>query len=287
MCSPAPPDISGAARLYETDDFKSYWYSGKAEINSYKLIQSRYGEPREGSAVLIFVTEDFSRKKQVKLDEPESSGDDKVNVLKMNFMKNFVTGIYPYSMMLSVFKPVNERLHAVKAAMSSQEWCGQVFSQMNLDGSHYKFTGHSYFENEGEEKLSIEAIWLEDELWNQIRLDPSDLPVGEIRIIPGLFFIRLRHSEMKPVHASITSSILDDRILYSIDYVEQGRKLIISYQKIFPHQILGWEETFVERGQTLVTRAALDKTLMLDYWTKNKNEFQYLRDSLGLSRKNF
>jgi hypothetical protein len=54
--------------LYETEAFKNYWYKGKAEVNSYNLLQSRYGEVREGKAMLLFVTEDFSKKKQVKLD---------------------------------------------------------------------------------------------------------------------------------------------------------------------------------------------------------------------------
>ena len=40
--------------------FGDYWYQGKAELASYDLNQSRYGEIRNGHAVLIFLTEDFS-----------------------------------------------------------------------------------------------------------------------------------------------------------------------------------------------------------------------------------
>ena len=32
----------------------------------------------------------------------------------------------------------------------------------------------------------------------------------------------------------------------------------------------------------MTSAATLDKTLYTDYWTKNKNEFQHLRDSLSL-----
>ena len=42
--------------------FDNYWHAGKAELNSYNLTQSRYGEARAGKAVLIFVTEDVSKK---------------------------------------------------------------------------------------------------------------------------------------------------------------------------------------------------------------------------------
>jgi len=82
-----------------SQQFKDYWYDGTAEINSYELQQSRYGQLHQGHAVLIFVTEDFSRSKQVKLDGPGNAVDDKASVLKLNLTKKFNTGIYPYAMM--------------------------------------------------------------------------------------------------------------------------------------------------------------------------------------------
>lgn len=285
-CTPLPSSpIGGILKPYETDEFKSYWYAGKAEINSYKLNQSRYGENRDGKAILIFVTEDFSRKKQVKLDNPSDNGADKVGVLKLNFTKNFVTGIYPYSMMLSVFSPIDrsKQQQALKVTMSSQEWCGHVFSQMNLAGSRYSFVGHSYFEKEGEQKISLASAFLEDELWNTIRLDHESLPVGDVKLIPGLFFSRLNHTEFKSLNATLAKTEQGDVISYSVSFLDQERNLVIHYQKTFPYRILGWDETFTERGEKRETRAVLDKTLTVDYWKKNKNEFRYLRDSLGLS----
>ncbi len=70
-----------------SEEFTQKWYTGKAEISSYDLQQARYGELRNGEAALIFVTEDFSTEKLVKLDEPEKTND-KLRVLKMN--SNFV-----------------------------------------------------------------------------------------------------------------------------------------------------------------------------------------------------
>ena len=287
--SPTPSQKNGVSKLYETGSFKAYWYSGTAEISSYKLNQSRYGENRAGKAMLIFVTEDFSRKKQVKLDDPSTAGEDKVSVLKMNFTKSFVTGIYPYSMMLSVFSPISRNLqpHSLKVTMSSQEWCGQVFSQMNLYGKRFEIMGHSYFEQDGESKTSLAATWLEDELWNVIRLDPENLPVGNVEIIPGLFFTRLKHTDLKLLKATIDKSENGQEVHYSINLPEQERRLVIRYHKEFPHKILGWVESFTERGQNQQTSAVLDKTIRIDYWKKNKNEFRYLRDSLGLSPTNF
>ena len=51
-----------------SEEFKEYWFAGKAEITSYKLEQARYGELRDGSAVLIYVTEPFLADKQVKVN---------------------------------------------------------------------------------------------------------------------------------------------------------------------------------------------------------------------------
>ena len=192
-------------------------------------------------------------------------------------------------MMLSVFSPIEKApyAHALKITMSSQEWCGHVFSQMNLGGSRYSFVGHSYFEKEGEERFSLKSDILEDELWNAIRLDPENLPIGDVKLIPGLFFTRLKHSDLKSLNASIGKSESGDVVSYALSIPDQERNLIIHYQKKFPHKILGWEESFCEHGQKRETRAVLDKTLVIDYWRKNKNEFQYLRDSLGLSPNNY
>lgn len=97
--------IKNTAKLEK--EFTDYWYSGKAELSSYELKQSRYGEIRTGEVVLVFVTEPFSLKKQVKLDNPTKAGKDNVSVLKLNQVRKFKTGIYDYSIMTSTFTPVD------------------------------------------------------------------------------------------------------------------------------------------------------------------------------------
>ena len=289
QCDQQASSQAGTKRpgLYEKEEFKNYWYAGKAEVSSYMLDQARYGESRSGKAMLIFVTEDFSKKKQVKLDEPDKAGEDKVSVLKMNFTKNFVTGIYPYSMMLSVFTPVsrNQFPNSLKVTMTSQEWCGHVFSQLNLRSNKYSVESYSYFEQEGDSKFSLDKTMLEDELWNMIRLDPESLPEGKFKLIPGLFYTRLKHTDLKSLEVTGTLSAEGDNMKYTIVYPD--RKLSILYQKKFPHQIMGWEEEFEEWGKSATTKATLDKTLYIDYWRMNKTENQPLRDSLGLSPNNY
>ena len=274
----APPQTA----VYQSKEFHNYWHAGKAEVNSYNLIQSRYGEERPGKAVLIFVTEDLSKKTHVKLEDPSRGR--KINVLKLNFTKNFITGIYPYSLMLSVFTPTNREKEpaSLKAMMSSQEWCGQMYTQLNLRGNRYAVKSHSYFEHEADQQFSLRQELLEDEIWNHVRLDHVHLPVGEIKVIPGLFYTRLQHVPLKALNA-IAERIQSDTVnTYKISYPEQERTMTIRYEKEFPHKILGWDETWKEDGKTMRTSAQLDKTLYTDYWTKNSNDFLYLRDSLNL-----
>ena len=280
---PAPP----------SEEFQQTWYAGKAELSSYDLQQARYGEVRNGEAVLIFVTEDFSTDKLVKLDEPEKTND-KVRVLKMNMTKKFVTGIYPYSMMLSVFTPVSKegKEKIIKADCSSQEWCGQTFSQLKLDGSNYNWQLHSYFEKEGEQNKKVDATLLEDELWNRIRIHPEGLPQGKISVLPGLLWQRLSHIEMKEEEAVITLSksdtffIKDKNVqMYTIFYPAAQRTLQIYFQSVFPHEIVGWQETYPDGfadKKMLTTKAIIKKTIWLDYWKHNANADSTYRDTLQL-----
>jgi hypothetical protein len=278
-------------------DFKSFWYAGKAEVSSYQLTQARYGELRKGEAELIFVTEDFSCSKQVKLDNPQSAQNDAVSVLKMNMVKKFNTGIYPYSMMLSVFSPVAGG-HAIKTTSSVQEWCGQTFTQFNLKDSSYHVQLHSYFESEGEADTTLALNWQEDEIWTLLRINPSSVPTGDINMIPGAMSQRLRHSPILPVEAKATIRTADSAEaarfgnaslkVYTLNYLSEKRSLSIFFTDKFPYSIEGWEEVypdgFGDNKKMLTTVAVKKKTIMVDYWKHNSESDSVMRDSLGLMR---
>ncbi len=269
----------------DNTEFNEYWYAGKAEVASYALKQSRYGEIHDGDAVLIFVTEPFSRSRQVKLDYPDRAGNDKLTVMKLNYVKKFNTGLYPYSMMLSAFTPVDTWNHpkTVKVTASMQEWCGQAYTQINLKKDAYAVESYSYFEQEGDRDFTIGDAFLEDEIFNRIRLDHKTLPVGEFKMVPGLFFTRLKHENLKPqkVTAQLKKNTAD--LTYAVNFQESGRTLEINFQKKFPYQILSWKETYRGIGNNaLTTEATLKKQLFTDYWTKNNRTDTYLRDSLQL-----
>ena len=279
------PAVPAQQVKMDAGTFNDYWYAGKAEVISYKLKQSRYGEIHNGDAVLIFVTEPFSKSKQVKLDYPSKAGEDNVTVMKLNYTKKFNTGLYPYSMMLSAFTPVDTYHHpkTLKVTTSVQEWCGQAYTQMNLAKDKYEVNAFSYFEQEGDQEFAIDGAVLEDEIFNRIRLDHQSLPTGEFKMVPGLFFARLKHEDLKPqkVKAQLLES--DGTYTYSVNFEKDDRILNINFEKQFPYQITGWEETYHGVGNNkLTTTAELNRLLYTDYWTKNNRTDTYLRDSLGL-----
>jgi hypothetical protein len=262
--------------------FSDYWYNGEAEINSYELSQSRYGGTHDGSTVLVFVAEDFSKSKHVKLDEPHKHKSDAVRIIKLNTSKEFVTGIYKYTMMNSVYMPVDhkEYPHSLKLTSSTLEWCGQSFMQSNWKGNRYEVQEFSYFESEGDSKYSLANGWLEDELWTLIRIAPNTLPIGEIKMITSASYVRLAHCKNK-VYDAMTSLISSEtHYTYSIHYPELKRTLDIDFETAFPYKILGWREVTAENE---ITTGRLLKTVMSDYWNKHQPSDEILRDSLNLN----
>ncbi len=262
-------------------EFKDYWYAGKAEITSYQLLQERYGELREGTVVNVFVTEDFLPSVQVKAN---NYAEENIPVLKMNSTKKFLTGIYPYSIMTSTFNPVNTNKHALKISHSVQEWCGQVYAQLN-NRDDFEVKSHSYFEGEADLEVSLPKTWLENELWNLIRINPEDLPTGDISIIPSFEYLRLRHKEpaAHPAFGSLKQG--DSLTTYSINYPGLQRQLTIYFNSNFPYEIEEWEETNASNPKDtlrLKTTATKLKRIRSAYWTQNSNKHIALRDSLEL-----
>ena len=265
-----------------SQEFKKYWYAGNAEITSYELEQARYGEIRTGKSVLIYVTEPFLPGKQVKADR---SNPGNVQVLKLNATKKYLTGIYPYSIMSSTFYPVSDNQHAIKTSLSVQEWCGHVYSQIN-NRDKFEFTSHSYFEREADENLSIDKNILENEIWTKIRINPGDLPTGNLKMVPSLEYLRLRHKEFGAYNATASLETQGEKSIYTISYPELERTLSITYSSAFPYTIESWSEEFKSgfgpNARTLETKATRLKSLKTPYWGQNGNDDLVLRDSLGL-----
>lgn len=253
-----------------SQEFKDYWFAGIAEICEYDLTQARYGELRKGSATLVFVTESYSKAEHLKIDGIVDEPDDKVEVFKLNFTKNFVTGTYPYHMMTSVFTPIDRYKfpNSFRITNTCQEWCGQTFTRIDLD-EKINYQLYSYFPDEGEQEFTFEPVYTEDEIWNLIRIEPDALPTGEFEIIEGTMYQRLsRHTpSVQPVHGELRPA--DNGVReYQLTY--EDRELVILFEDVFPYTILEWSEIYKDGTKddspVLTTTAVLSSVTQQDFW---------------------
>ncbi|MBR9974894.1 MAG: septum formation inhibitor Maf [Bacteroidetes bacterium] len=286
----APTALPGVA---PTPAFNGHWRQGKAEISRFELEQERYGEIRQGEAMLVYVVEPFLPETQVKY-EGHPAPDRHESVLKLNLTRKFHTGIYPYSMMTSVFSPLSDPGgHPYKITQSSQEWCGHTFTQVNNRGDHFDVRSFSYFQDEGDERFRMDSTITEDELWMRVRLDPASLHTGTVSIIPRLDHQRMRHTGFRAETATARVRRISDAgssdaavLEYELRYAELPRVLRLRFEEDFPHRIVGWEEE-LRKGDgddaiVLTTRARLTNEMMSDYWNRNSHADSTLRKELGM-----
>lgn len=279
-----PISFQQAEAPHQNTPFDTYWLEGSGEINSYELKQMSFGELHLGKAILVFNVEDFSKSKQVRLDYPEKAGSDAVKVLKSNQIRQFQTGVYGNSIMQSVFTPIDLEKHpnSMKVTTSIQNWMGQVFTQLNLRPYQYLFKINSHLETEADQEFQLSKAFLEDEIWNNIRINPDDLPTGSIQIIPSMITARLRHLALGVEDARASLQKGKEFSTYEVNFIESERQLKIKFRTAFPHVIEGWEESYQENGKKLSTSATLIKNKQLEYWNRRFNSDRKLRTELGL-----
>lgn len=291
--SPAKSSMDADAKaIFAKSETKlgDYWYQGKAEISRFTLEQNRYKDVHPGEAILIFVTEDFLTDKQVKNERYENPNS--TPILKNNFLRKFTTGIYDYSIMTSVFTPVETRKYpqTLKVTSSSQEWCGQTFMQLNFRKNAYRMQLHSYFEAEGDQDKKVSYAMLEDELLNRIRMNPASLPTGDFEMYPSTTYARLKHTSFEPqaVKASLSDYQGDtftgnNLQSYKVAFPDLNRELEIVFEKKSPYKIAGWKDRYPSAFDQQVRETIAKRThlIMSDYWNKNSLEDHELRSELG------
>ncbi|PHL00256.1 septum formation inhibitor Maf [Neolewinella marina] len=266
-------------------ELSDYWYQGEAELNVYDLEQARYGELREGQAVLIQVTEPFLAGRQVKDEGHNTEAGGSTTVLKTNLIRRFVTGIYDYSVMTSVFTPTDGQAfpRTLKVTTSSQDWCGQSYTQLNHTGGEaWRMELRSYFEREGDQTESLAADFLEDEVFNRIRIG-GELPEGRFSVIPATGYLLMTHQPYTASPAEATNTAQGDSLrTYTLAFSELKRTLEVTYEAAPPYTIRGWKETYPSGDQLLTTTATLSSQRTEPYWSQNANANLPLRAELGL-----
>jgi len=258
--------------------FWAHWGDGRAELNGYRLVQPRYGEPRTGSAVDIFVTEDFSDSLRVKADPGKHPASDVYPVMKLNALRHFQTGIYDYKVMTSSFARVASGWPIAKVSFSSQEWCGHVYHQILPRGVKVDGVFHSYFDGEADGRDDLpqpEGGVYEDALpimlrgWGTVYLRP-----GESRkapFLPSLLHARLDHKKLAWGQATISRSAETTRVKVPAGSYdawvwrvaeEGGRTFTYQIEAAAPYRLVRWS---TDAGE----EASLLGSTRLAYWKLN------------------
>jgi len=277
----AHPALPARPSARATPAFWQTWGDGKAELSGYRATVMRYGAPREAEIVLVYVTEPLDRATLIKDDEAGARG---VPVLKLNFSEKFQTGIYPYSLMTSVFAPVDgylpTRFAPVKVTLSVQEWCGHVFHGVWAGEHAYESQIISYFASEGEHTETIEAgvgALYEDALFIQLReLDGAFANGGDWSgpIVPRLWNARRAHTPLRPVAARITRTHRDGGIdRFTLTYASVERTFDV--EQTAAKRVVAWTANDGEHGEIL-------RTARLPYWGLNDPGNESYREQLGL-----
>ena len=275
--------VTGEPEATAGSRFWDHWGDGRAELSSYRIRTRRYGEPRQGELVLIYVTEPHDRRTWIKDDDAREPH--RVEVLKLNASLKFLTGIYPYSVMTSVFSPVDDwggaRFRPTKISLSVQEWCGSYRHELWPGTEVYRYLRLSYFAGEGETVGRAEApggTLYGDALLIQLReLDGAFAGGGDWEgwIVPSLWDVRRGHGSAEPVRATITRGSLEDPAgtRFTIRYGDDVQR--VDVEAVYPHRILGWTTS---RGDTV----ELVESRRLPYWRLNDPEGSRFRSDLGL-----
>jgi hypothetical protein len=276
----APPPTASPA-------FWKTWGDGKAELSGYAVTASRYGAPREGRVVLIYVTEPMDRRNWIKDDLGDVPASERVNVMKLNAVLKFQTGIYPYSVMTSVFAPVDgwaqERFAPAKIVMSAQEWCGLVYQRVLPAPLAFTNELRSYFHADGDRDTTVPVspgTLYEDALLIQLRELDGPFAGGKNwsgSIVPSLWSHRKSHTALAPVSATIKREDATREGVPVTRFTLTYGAVATTYdvEKAAPRRILAWKSNAGDEGRLL-------KTARLPYWQLNgPGDEKYLRQ-LGL-----
>jgi len=275
-CSAAPGDRANPSGppVPASSEFWTRWGDGRAELAAYDVTVMRYGAPRAGRAVLIWVTEPMDARTWIKDDRGTVPPEHRVNVLKLNHTLSFRTGIYPYSVMTSAFSPVDglfpERFAPAKISFTAQEWCGHVYQALEIERGRFHDEIDSYFQSEGERARTVKTApgtLYEDALWIQLRELDGPFHGGEDwsgDLVPTLWSSRKAHAEIAAVPATIRREEAErDGAPVTRFVLEAGSVTkTIDVERALPHRLLGWETSEGERGAVL-------GSARLPYWQLN------------------
>ena len=267
--------------------FWDTWGDGKGELDAYRLVTPRYGAPRTGYALHVFVTETFTDAQRVKSDGGHR---DEFPVLKLNELRRFQTGIYDYSLMTSTFVPLDGRLgvgQPTKVAFSAQEWCGTVFEELLVDPGSARRRRHSYFDGEGDvdDRIALPSgAILADTLPIVVRGIVGPTPVGDHPVFPTVAAERLGHNGLTAQNGTLTvaTSIGSTTVpagtfptrAVTLQTADGGRTTW-QVEEAASHRIVAWERSDGEHAELVGSTRE-------PYWQEHDPGGEVFLEKLGL-----
>ena len=217
--------------------FTDYWNKGKIEITKYEL--------KEDSILVGEGSLTFSIDYVIGVNKTDS-----IQVLHSDFLGKIHKENYDYSAMTSTYSPLNQTLrsHATKVINSVQEPAINSFLELSQIPKSYEIESENTFKEITKKHFILERKNLEDELWAKIRMNPNDLPTGDIEIIPSFAYWQ---SVRKSPNVYEAKAVLKDYLgteftgkklkIYNLDYPDLKRNLSIVFEGDFPFEIVGWK----------------------------------------------
>jgi hypothetical protein len=217
--------------------FIDYWKNNKIEITKYDLKEDSISVGEGSSTFNIDYVEGVNKT-------------DSIQTLHSDFTGKIHKENYDYSAMTSTYLPLNLTLrsHAMKVINSVQEPTGNSFLELSQIPKSYEIIAKNTFKEKTKEHFILERKNLEDELWAKIRMNPNDLPLGDIEIIPSFAYWQ---STRKSPNIYEVKAELNDYAgteftgkklkIYTLDYPDLKRNLSIVFEGKFPFEIVGWK----------------------------------------------
>jgi hypothetical protein len=223
------------------------------------------------------------------------------NVLKLNRVKRFQTGIYAYSIMTSVFTPLSPARARgasfgvgapLKITFTAQECCGMTFQQLNRQADKTMLSqSNSYFESESDRRETLKAdetTLFGDDIFIVARELIKPLQTGSYTYYPTLEHARVSHQALAPTQITVAKQRARRANLLSggaqtdvVEWTFSGKNFrwTLAVEQSYPRRILAFH--YEENGKT-VEKAEIKGSERLPYWQLNANGNESYLRSLGI-----
>jgi hypothetical protein len=255
---PDPAPLAGRDTPWRTS---SIWDDGKAEFAAYAVAWPRYGKVRQGRGLLISVKEPWAPDLDVKADKPRPDGFD---VLKLNHIRDFETGIYAYHQMASAFIRRDTGVLRKLSVMSS-EACGLTTALM----TNGRLRTASYWDGQGERTHDWPADAIPEDALPLMLRDAVTGPVPDFLLLaPSFMSVKtptvsatrwtVKREETNAPDAAGTP-VPAIRLRLEAD----DRTHTLVFAREVPHVLLSWHQP----DGTTYTLAKVER---LPYWAMNQ-----------------